>query len=139
MCECVCLCVCLQVCVGMCVYVCMCAYKCVCVFLYVCLQVCMGMYVYVCMCAYKRAWVCGSQKSTLSIVSCVLGQGLSLDLELPDQARLLSQQAPGIPLSLPLQCWDYKCMTPHLFDMGFGTRTQVFMLAWQAFYQCSGH
>lgn len=131
------------------VYVCVCAYKCVwvCVCMFVCVPtsvcVCFCMCAYkcawVCMCAYKRAWVCGSQKSTLSIVSCVLGQGLSLDLELPDQARLLSQQAPGIPLSLPLQCWDYKCMTPHLFDMGFGTRTQVFMLAWQAFYQCSGH
>lgn len=36
-------------------------------------------------------------------------QGLSLDLELVDQARQACQYVSGILLALPPQSWDYMC------------------------------
>lgn len=44
------------------------------------------------------------------MITSFLRQGHSMDLELTDSTRLNGKQAPGILLSLPLRCRDYKHM-----------------------------
>lgn len=90
----------------------------------VCMCECMQMYVWV------HAHVFGWQRTTSGVILyalyLVLRQGFSL---------AWSQGAPGIPLSLPVQCWYCKCTISYL-DTFLISRTQahVFTLVWQVLY-----
>lgn len=57
--------------------------------------------------------VCRSQRLAMGVSLChslpyFLRQGLSMNLKLISSDRLASQWVPGIPLSLPPWCWDYR-------------------------------
>lgn len=75
-----------------------------------------------CVCAFTCIFIhrsgCRCQRSTSgsflsSFSSCFLRHALSLALGVSSLAKLASQQAPGIHLSLQPQCWDCKHTPPH--------------------------
>jgi hypothetical protein len=81
-------------------YVCMYEYMCGCVYMYVYMCGCVYMYVYMCGCVYMYVYMCGGLRFTLSIFTicpllCLLGQGLSANLELNNFTSLTRQLAPG--------------------------------------------
>lgn len=74
-----------------------------------------------CVCAFTCIFIhrsgCRCQRSTSgsflsSFSSCFLRHALSLALGVSSLAKLASQQAPGIHLSLQPQCWDCKHTPP---------------------------
>lgn len=97
-----------------------------CVYIYV-----GGIYTYVHSCVY----VCGGLCWVFFFLSLHLifaRQGLSLNLQLPAQARL-----PGSPHLLYLQCWVMSCVLPCLaFMRVLWIQTQVFMFPqWHCTHQ----
>lgn len=109
--------------VRVCTYVHTCVYMCVCVFglasvymrvggwVYLC--VCVNLHI-ACMCFHVFLYLCGSQKSMMSIflhhsLPYFLNQGLSLNSELTDTDRLSGQWTSGAHLlSSSPQSWDYR-------------------------------
>lgn len=69
----------------------------------------------------------------LNCFSLFSDTGSLTELETHQEARLASQQISGNCLSLPPQCWDYRCKPTHAaFDMNSRDLTQVLMLDSQA-------
>lgn len=112
------------------------------------LHMCGSTYVWVFM--HMQACVCRGQRSfssvfqeasTLSFFCCFVflktETGCLTSLYFAKQTILPCRGAPEILLSLPLQCWDYMCVSPHSALLhGFGGQTHVHMLA-RAFYHLS--
>lgn len=78
----------------------------------VCMHVCLCECVCMCVC------MCGGLGSKLSIFLicspfCLLGQGLSVNLELANLTNLASQLAQRNLLFLPCNHWDYRQATRH--------------------------
>lgn len=118
------LCVCmrLSVCLSVyvCVYVCVCA--CLCVWLYVSVSVCLCVYVCLCLCLSVCIYLC----------VCMSGGRGAEDKGrcqvLTNSAGLAGPQTPGILLSLPPQCWDYRYVPPTpSFYMGAGNHNLIFV------------
>jgi hypothetical protein len=99
---------------------------CVCVCVCVCPCVCTG----VCTCAGRPNADIGCIHLSLSTL-LFLRQGLLLNLELINLARLTGQQATGVSfcMSLSLQCWDYRYgfLYPILVSL-LGILAQVLLL-----------
>lgn len=88
--------------------------KCYCVYTLSCVGIC----VHECVSMWHQRSVSGIFLNCSPLY--FLRQSLSLDLEVSDSARLVGHWAPGILLSQPPQCWDCKCVFPHLaFEYGF--------------------
>lgn len=108
-------------------------YACTCMYAYV--------VVYVHLCVHTCMYACGSQRQMLSIrtfycfLHLLLRQGLSLNLEFTNVARLSAQQAPGRLPSLPLVT---RITTTHYHNQCFlwvlGIQTQILRPAQQAFF-----
>lgn len=84
-----------------------------------------------CVCAHTYEHPCLSLQSPennlkyWSSGTIHIGLDFLFGLDLTKQARLAGKQAPGTHLSLPLQCWDYSNIPPHLAFFFFLMRIEL--------------
>lgn len=98
-------------------------------YILICVHTCMGVH-----CTHVTVRVDASLEIRCLLQSLhFLGHSFSHKLELTDGARLLSQYALGIPLSLlPSSVTTNACCHAQIFTWPQGIQTQAFLLTWQA-------